>query len=626
MIVDLARKPLLAKARARPDLVRKVVESARKQGLANTLRKVQSRLETPIPLGYSSAGVVTEVGEGVTEFRVGDRVSCAGAGYANHADYSFVPRNLCVKVPQGVSWDGAAFATVGAIALQGVRQAAPGLGERVAVLGLGLIGQLTVQLLRAAGCRVLGFDPNPARAKLAAELGAHLVVSEDLESAAASLSGGSGMDAVIVAASTPSAGPLEQAGEIARLRGRIVVVGLVGMEIPRSLYYRKELDLRMSMSYGPGRYDPDYEEHGLDYPLPHVRWTAGRNLESFLELIADDRVRLGPLVSHRFAIDRAREAYDLISSGREPYLGVLLEYQAEESEPREARSVRLPRAAPSRGRVRVGVIGAGSFGQSVILPAIRRSGLADLVGIADARGMTARRVGEQYGSRFATSDAEEVLASEEVDGIFVLTRHHLHAPLVIRALEAGKHVSTEKPLALSVEELDAVAAAREASRGDVMVGFNRRFAPLVAAIREHFGGRRHPLTLHYRINAGFLPPDHWVHDPVEGGGRILGEACHFVDLLQHLAGAPPARVHAEAIEGGGHYRSDDNVCLTLRFADGSVGGRPLPEAPIREAGQGVRRRGAAHAAGDARRRSHAHPLRGAPGQHARHPRQPGVPP
>jgi len=572
MIVDLARKSLLAKARARPDLVRKVLNTARKQGIANTLRKVQSKLDTPIPLGYSSAGVVVEVGEAVHEYRVGDRVACAGAGYANHADYNYVPRNLLAKLPDGVGMDAAAFATVAAIALQGVRQAAPTLGERIAVLGLGLIGQITVQLLRANGCRVLGFDPNPARARLAEQLGAQCAVSADLEAAADRFTDGEGLDGVIVAASAPNSGPLEQAGEISRLRGRVVVVGLVGMEVPRSLYYRKELDLRMSMSYGPGRYDPDFEERGFDYPIAHVRWTEQRNLQAVLELIADGRLRLDPLVTHRFSIDRALDAYELITTGREPYLGVLLEYGADDEEPRAPQPALRLRSEPrAKDRLGIGLVGAGGFAQSVLLPALKATGGFDPIAVASAGGTTARRIGEQYGFRVATSDAHAVVRDPEVDVVFVLTRHDLHAPFVVEALDAGKHVFTEKPLALSNEELDAITKAREGARGDVMVGFNRRFAPLVGKIVEHFEGRAQPLVMLYRINAGFIPREHWVHDPVEGGGRILGEACHFVDLLHHLAGAPPVRVSAECIAGGAKYRGDDNVAITLRFADGSIG-------------------------------------------------------
>jgi predicted dehydrogenase len=572
MIVDLARKSLLAKAKARPDLVRKVIDSARKQGVMNTLRKVQTKLDTPIPLGYSSAGIVVEVGENVHEVRVGDRVACAGAGYANHADYNYVPRNLLARLPAGVSMEAGAFATVAAIALQGVRQAQPTLGERVAVLGLGLIGQLTVQQLRANGCRVLGFDPNAARARLAKELGAHEAVSSALEEAAERFSDGDGMDAVIIAASSPSSEPIAQAGEISRLRGRVVVVGLVGMEVDRSVYYRKELDLRLSMSYGPGRYDPDFEERGFDYPIAHVRWTEQRNLSAVLELMADGALRVDPLVTHRFGIELALEAYDLIASGREPFLGVLLDYGAEDAAAGAlAPSLSLRSEPKAKERLGIGVIGAGAFAQGVLLPALQAAGGFDPIAIATASGVSARRIGDRYGFRVATASADEVLANPDVDVLFVLTRHDLHAPLVVRALEAGKHVFVEKPLALSRDELDAIAKAHEGARGGVMVGFNRRFAPLVETLAAHFAQRRSPLVMTYRVNAGFLPREHWVHDPVEGGGRILGEACHFVDLLHHLAGAPPVRVHAECIAAEGRFRGDDNVIASLRFADGSIG-------------------------------------------------------
>ena len=571
MIVDLARKSLLAKARSRPDLVRKVIDTARKQGIRNAFMKVQSKLDTPIPLGYSSAGVVVAVGESVHEYRVGDRVACAGAGYANHADYAYVPRNLLARIPDGVTMEEACFATVGAIALQGVRQTVPTLGERVCVVGLGLIGQLTVQLLAANGCRVLGFDPNPARAKLAIEMGAHEAVSADLEAAAERFTRGDGFDAVVIAASTPSSGPLEQAGEISRLRGRVVVVGLVGMEVPRSLYYRKELDLRMSMSYGPGRYDPDFEERGFDYPIAHVRWSEQRNLEAVLDLLADRRLRLTPLVTHRYSIDEALAAYDLITKGAEPFLGVVLNYGADdEAAIVPAPSLALRQGARTTGELGIGFIGAGGFGQSVLLPALKAAGGIAPIAIASAGGATARRVGEQYGFRAATADAGEVIAHADVDAVFVLTRHDLHAPLIVKALEAGKHVFCEKPLALSHDEIAAIETARAASRGDVMVGFNRRFAPLVEKIAANFADRAAPLVMHYRVNAGFIPPEHWIHDPVEGGGRILGEGCHFIDLVHFLAGAPPTRVFAECIGGGSRFRGDDNVSITLRFADGSI--------------------------------------------------------
>ena len=572
MIVDLAKKSLLGKARARPDLVQKVVSAARKQGVATALQKARAKLDTPIPLGYSASGVVVEVGPGVEGFGVGDRVACGGAGYANHADYNCVPRNLVAHVPDGLALSQAAFATVGAIALQGVRQAAPQLGERAVVLGLGLIGQLAAQLLRANGCRVLGFDPDPQRARMAEELGVHMAVSSDLEEAALRFSRGEGCDLTLVAASSQSAEPLRQAGEVLRQKGRVVVVGLVGMEIPRSLYYRKELDLRMSMSYGPGRYDPAYEERGLDYPIGQVRWSEGRNLDAFLTLAADGGLALEPLVTHRYAIDQALSAYELISSRKEPYLGVLLDYDPStaEEQPRRAGSPRPSARALDHEQVGLGFVGAGGFAQSVLLPALKAEAVAVPVAISSARGTTAQRIGERYGFRRVLQTAEEVISDPEVDAVFVLTRHDLHAAMAVQALDAGKWVFTEKPLALNHDELAPLERALLASQGGLMVGFNRRFSPFAQEIRSHFEGRSSPLMLRYRINAGFIPADHWVHDPVEGGGRIIGEACHFVDLLQYLVGAVPTRVFSEAITGGSRFRTDDNMEISLRFADGSI--------------------------------------------------------
>jgi predicted dehydrogenase len=351
-----------------------------------------------------------------------------------------------------------------------------------------------------------------------------------------------------------------------------VVVGLVGMEVPRSLYYRKELDLRMSMSYGPGRYDPDFEERGFDYPIAHVRWSEQRNLEAILELLAAKRLRFAPLVTHRYPIDAALAAYDLITKGSEPFLGVVLDYGADETDATApAPRLALADAPKAKAALGIGLVGAGGFGQSTLLPALKAVGGTDAIAIASAGGATARRVGEQYGFRMATADATEVIRHADVDAVFVLTRHNLHAPYVVAALEANKHVFCEKPLALTRDEMTAIERARAASKGDVMVGFNRRFAPLVQRVAAHFAGRGAPLVMHYRVNAGFIPAEHWVHDPVEGGGRILGEGCHFVDLLHFLAGARPVRVFAESIGAGSRFRGDDNVAITIRFADGSVG-------------------------------------------------------
>lgn len=583
MLVDLARKSLLGKARARPDLVRKVVATARREGLVNTLQKVRSKLDTPIPLGYSCAGIVRETGDETEGLHPGDPVACGGAGYANHAHWNVVPRNLCVKIPRPgngrngdpVSFEEAAFTTVGAIALQGVRQAALTLGESVAVIGLGLIGQLAVQLCKACGCRVLGADLDPAKIELALKLGADAAVtSGDLERTALAFTWGIGVDAVLVTASSRDSSCMQIAGEISRLKGRVVVVGQVGMEIPRDDYYRKELDVRLSLSYGPGRYDAQYEEGGHDYPLPYVRWTEQRNMQAFLELVAAGRVDVRPLVTHRFSFEESLQAYRMILGGTEPYLGVVLRY-ATLPEPRRI-PVSAAREPQKESTLGIGVIGAGSFARGVLLPALKRHPRARFVGVATARGMNARAVAEQFGFAWCTENPGEILADDAVKALVVATRHNLHGPLVLDALRAGKHVFVEKPLCLNAEELAAIRKTwQDLSRDTppvLMTGFNRRFSPLGERLRNALAGRSTPLVLSYRVNAGFVPRDSWVQDPVEGGGRILGEVCHFVDLLRFLVGAPVRTVQAACVHTDDvRHTGRDSVAVTLTYEDGSLG-------------------------------------------------------
>jgi len=560
-IVDLARSSLAGKALARPDLVRQTLRKAKAEGIMPVVRKVFAKLDTPIPLGYSLAGTVVDAGPGAG-VAAGDRVACAGAGIANHAEYNAVPKNLLVRIPDGVSDEDASFVTLGAIALQGVRVANPTLGERVVVSGLGLIGLLTVQLLKANGCKVLGFDPNPARAALALELGADRAVSEGLEAAAAGFTGGHGADAVIVTASTKSSGPLNQAAEISRMKGRVVVVGMVGMTIDREPFYKRELDLRLSMSYGPGRYDPAYELEGHDYPLPFVRWTEQRNMEAFLELVAAGRVTPSRLVTHRFPIEAAEQAYKLMD-GAEPYLAILLTYAEAPEPPRHGVDV-----APAGG-VRAGegiaFIGFGNYAKAVLLPALKKAGGAALHTVVTATGISAHGAAESFGFARAATDPEEAIGNPEIGTIVIATRHDSHADLAIRALRAGKNVFVEKPLALTPDELSAVAEAARGAPGLLTVGFNRRFAPLVAEAKAALGARTSPLTMTYRVNAGSVPRDSWLHGP-QGGGRIIGECCHFVDTLAAIAGAPP--VFAEGLSPD---KVADSVAAVLRFADGSVG-------------------------------------------------------
>ncbi|MCA1618909.1 MAG: bi-domain-containing oxidoreductase [Acidobacteria bacterium] len=575
--VELGRKSLLGKARERPDLVGKVFEKVKSEGLLSTLRSVREKLDESHALGYSAAGTVVEVGEDVSEFRAGDRVACAGTGYAAHAELLSVPKNLCARLPDNVDFESAAFATVGAIALQGVRLAEPTLGESVVVVGLGLVGQLAAQLLKANGCRVFGVDLDESKVELAKSLGADdgCAAGPGVKDAVLRWSRGRGADAVLLTAATQSDEPVELAGEISRLRGRVVAVGLVGMNVPRQSYFQRELSLRVSMSYGPGRYDPEYEERGHDYPLPYVRWTEGRNLEAFLDLVASGALQTAPLVTHRFPVEQGERAYQLISGDAgEPYLAVLINYDTARELERNVgnRSSKLKaQSSKSGARVRVGMVGAGDYARRMLLPHFKAEGV-ELVSIATASGVTARDVGERYGFARFVSGADEVLADESVNLLVVATRHDTHAGLARRALERGLDVFVEKPLALTDEELDALLEAAAGSGGRLTVGFNRRFSPHARAGREFFKGRRAPLSILYRVNAGRVPRTHWTQDAREGGGRIRGEVCHFVDFMQYLTGSHVTRVYAEPVASDDRESvDDDSVFVTLKFADGSNG-------------------------------------------------------
>jgi predicted dehydrogenase/threonine dehydrogenase-like Zn-dependent dehydrogenase len=577
MAVDEGKKSLIERARERPELVKQVIEKARNEGFMKTFNAVRTKLGSSTALGYSAAGIVADVGDDVTEFRAGDRVACAGAGYASHAEVLSVPKNLCVRLPDKVGFDEGAFGTLGAIALQGVRLAEPTLGESVVVIGLGLLGQITVQLLKANGCRVFGIDLDPVKVGLARELGADVAAASDegVKKAVLDWSRGRGADAVLITAATSSNQPVELAGEISRLKGRVVAVGMVGLDVPRNLYFKRELSLMVSMSYGPGRYDPEYEERGHDYPFAYVRWTENRNIEAFLDLVSEGRVNVERLITHRFSIDEGERAYQLIAGEiKEPYLGILLRYDTERELERRVeikRSEKAGSAAAAVNNVRVGMIGAGVYAQAMLLPHYKDAGV-DFRAIATASGVTARNVAEKYGFNYCAASADDVLDDASVNLVVIATRHDLHAELARRALLKGKHVFVEKPLALSDEELEGVLDAAQNSEGRLMVGFNRRFSPLARAARDFFEGRREPLSISYRVNAGRIPKSHWLQDPREGGGRIIGEVCHFVDTMQYLTGAPVTRVYAESIKSRNQEMVDeDNVFITLRFADGSNG-------------------------------------------------------
>jgi predicted dehydrogenase/threonine dehydrogenase-like Zn-dependent dehydrogenase len=575
MTVELARKSLIGKARERPDLVKELIRKAKAEGLFNTVNAVRAKLDATKALGYSASGIVVDVGMDVTEFRQGDRVSCAGAGFASHAELLSVPRNLCVHLPDAVDFEAGAFGTIGAIALQGVRLAEPTLGESVVVIGLGLLGQITVQLLKANGCRVFGIDLDPAKTKLACELGAHkcAVIGSDTKRYVMEWSRGRGADAVLITAATSSNEPVQLAGDISRLKGRVVAVGLVGLDIPRQIFYKRELTLKISMSYGPGRYDPNYEERGHDYPFAYVRWTEQRNIEAFLDLVAQGSINVERLVTHRFSIEDAERAYQLIGSdGRDTYLGVLLRYDSE-GEVRSRIELNERSRAPRKPEesVRLGLIGAGNYIRAGLLPHFKKAGV-DFRSITTPSGVSAQDVGKKYGFVRAVSNADEVINDQEVNLVVIGTHHDLHAELALCALESNRHVFVEKPPALNDEQLDELLLAAANSPGQLMVGFNRRFSPLGRKAKEIFSERRDPLSILYRVNAGRISKGHWTQDPHEGGGRIVGEVCHFIDLMQFWIGAQPVSVFAEAISGGNdEIVNADSVFVTLKFADGSNG-------------------------------------------------------
>lgn len=583
---EFASKNLMQKARSRPDLVREVISKIQRDGILSAVQAVRSRLDQPQTPGYSSAGTIIATGEGVTDLQPGDRIACAGAGFAVHAEIACVPRLLVAKIPSDAEtetpFEEAAFATLGAVALHGIRTAEVKLGDMVGVVGLGLLGQLTVQLLKAAGCRVLGLDINPARAELARHLGADAVAvsAAAFRDLCLERSQGAGVDSVLIAAETPSSDPVNLAGAIARERAIVVAVGTVGIEIERKAYYEKELDFRISRSYGPGRYDSAYEQKGRDYPIGYVRWTETRNMQAFLQLLAEKKVRVGPLITHRFPIENAQSAYDLITGkSGDPFLGVVIQYSGAGDESPTLQLVAKPvTGAPTSKAARtseisVGLLGAGIFATGTLIPTIKSSGDATLTGVCTATGSHAQHAARAFGFSYCTTETARIIHDPAINTVVIATRHHLHANQVLAALAEGKHVFCEKPLSLDEDELRSIVRAyqgRSTLRPALMVGFNRRFAPMIARMKAFLTPISEPLALTYRINAGFLAPDHWVNDPDQGGGRIRGEVCHFVDALMFLAGSPIIEVDARALANAGRY-SGDNVLATLRFANGSEG-------------------------------------------------------
>jgi predicted dehydrogenase len=564
--VETGRQSLAGKARSRPDQLRQVLEKAKRDGVVDTVQAVRARLEQPSPLGYSAAGIVLAAGERVADLVPGDRVACAGAGYASHAEIDYVPANLAVPVPEGVDLDQAAFATVGSIALHGIRQADVRVAERVAVIGLGLVGQLAGQILRASGCRVVGIDLDAELVRLALATG-----GADVAYPRGDLDGdlpreAQGCDAVVVTAATASADPVELAARLCRDRGRIVVVGDVGLQIPRAAFYEKELELRLSRSYGPGRYDPEYEERGLDYPVGYVRWTERRNMAAFLDLVAAGQVVVEPLIGERVPVEEAPAAYDRLVSAEGSRLGILISYAGVE----KPAPTPVPTGRPAVGTARAaGVIGAGSFATRVLIPGLVKAGFS-LDAVASASGLSARGAADRAAIQ-RTLAPDELIADDGVGLVAIATRHDSHASLALAGLRAGKAVYVEKPPALSEDELEELRAARRESGRPLAVGFNRRHAPLARELRDQLRATGGPLELLLRVNAGALPPGHWANDPIEGGGRLLGEGCHFVDLACWLVGTLPARVSCTMRpEPGRPLAAAESFSVALDFPDGSL--------------------------------------------------------
>jgi predicted dehydrogenase len=575
MVVEFAEKSLLGKARSRPDLVKQVLDKMSREGLLPTLQAAFNRLEQPMALGYSSAGTIIGLGAGMEGFHIGQRVACAGGGYAVHAEYNVVPRNLLTLLPDSVDFESAAFTTLGAIALHGFRLAGPQLGENVAVIGLGLLGLLTVQLASAAGCRVFGIDTNPQRVALAHQFGIEAASRQNAVDASQVFAANRGFDVVIICADTSSNDPVELAGAIARDRARIVATGAVGLTIPRKIYYEKELSFINSRSYGPGRYDPSYEENGKDYPISYVRWTEGRNFEAVVSLLDSGKLKVAPLITHRFPIERAAEAYEIITGKKkEPFLGVLLTYQEGSDVQVADERITFRHLTPETLKpdtVKVGVLGAGLFANATLLPAIKKVSGIELVGIASAGGLHAQHSGKKFGFQYACSDDKQILNDPNINTVFILTRHDSHADLVVRTLQAGKHVFVEKPLATNSEQLSVITdQLLKTDHCLLTVGFNRRFAPLAQKLYASLIPRHEPLYAHYQVNAGYIPLNHWTHDLEQGGGRIIGEGCHFVDFVTFLVGSAPVSVTAHALPDSGKYH-EDNISMTFTFADGSIG-------------------------------------------------------
>lgn len=567
--ITTTQASLIEKAKNQPQQIQNVIDNLRREGIHLTINKVLSKLDSFKTFGYSSCGIVIETKSEL--FSVGDLVACGGAGYASHSEYVTVPQNLACNVPKGVSPEAGAFTTIGAIALQSIRQAKPQLGDYVAVIGLGLLGLIVVQLLKANGCLVTGLDIRPDNFDLAKHFGCDkvaLICSKTLPELL-NFTRGNGFDSVIIAANTESNEPTELALTIARKKGRIVVLGNVGMNLPRSPFYEKELEFTISCSYGPGRYDKFYEEYGIDYPYAYVRWTEKRNMQAFLELLQNQSISIEPLITHRFLIEDAEKAYELLTKGNEKYIGIILQYSDELL--RQKTKTLSPTKKIKQGKHKIGFIGAGSFAQFYLLPVLKNLDV-EFQTVVNATSTSALSVSKHFGFRYASTNPVDIFNDPETDFVFVATRHNTHAEMVLESIKFGKPVFVEKPLALTFEELTSIKEAYNKSPVPLMVGYNRRFSQAFQHINKEFETRRQPMFLHYRINSGAIPPNHWIQNPQIGGGRIIGEVCHFVDTMQFLTKSNPRSVFAEALSHNLENRTLwDTVTITIKFDDGSFG-------------------------------------------------------
>ena len=566
--VNTARKGLIGKAKEKPDQVMQVLDTLKKEGFSSTYKKVMNKLDALSPLGYSTSGVVEAVGENVRLLKVGDRVACGGADIANHADMVSIPENLVVKIPDNVNLEDAAYTTVASIAMQGVRQADLRLGESCAIIGLGLLGQLTIQMLKASGVKVIGIDIDKDMVKLAKKSGADLSFernSEEIEQAALNLSDGYGVDAVIITAGTSSLDPVELSGKICRVKGKVVIVGAVPTGFSRAKYFRKELELRMSTSYGPGRYNPNYEEKGMDYPIGYVRWTENRNMQAYIQLVSEKKINLDFLTTHIFDFQKASEAYQLIVDRSELFVGLLLRYDTEKEIKKEIVLKKTKPASSNNGDLKVSFIGAGSFAQNSLLPNIPKSD-AEFISVATSQGHTSKNVADKYGFAKSTCDANSITDDKETDTVFIATRHDSHAEYTLSSIKNGKNVFVEKPLCMNEEELEEIREEYNKQDLHLMVGFNRRFAPHIRKIKQMFS--KEPKSMNYRINSGNIPSDVWIQDKEIGGGRIIGEVCHFVDLVMFLAGSLPENLSANAIIDP--LGLLDTLNVNIKFKDGSI--------------------------------------------------------